>query len=301
MTDPLSWDDYRFVLAIARTQGVTRAAAALGVTVSTVFRRLERIEAAIQTQLFDRSRQGYKLTAAGREAVTAAEIMEQAAFAADRSITGRDQQLTGLLRVTATETVATCFLNRHVAAFRDTHPGITVNIISDNRVLSLAEREADIALRPKRPTDETLIARRIAILSWGVYGDASSATASTPSDLAGQRFAVWDGGALAREAEDWLRENVPDADIAFRSSSMLTNAGIAAAGAGLAMLPCLVGAVWPGLAPVLAPLPDGGRSGELWLAIHEDMRHNARVRALADHLADAAAGDAALFEGRDAG
>ncbi len=297
----LSWDDYRTVLVISRAGGVTRAAESLGVTVSTVFRRLERIEERIQTQLFDRDRKGYRPTDAGREAIRAAEIMEQAAFAADRMVSGRDQQLSGTLRVTATESLAGCFLARHMEAFRDAHQGITVNIISENRVLSLAEREADIALRPRRPDDETLIGRKIAKLNWGIYSNPDAAkkigAKSSPALLSDQRFIVWEAGRLALESQEWLRQTVPDAEIAYRTSSLITNAQMAATGAGLAPLPCFVGAVWPRLQPVLAPLTDAGTAGELWLVIHEDMRHNARVRALVDHLVSAAHQDAGLFTG----
>jgi len=300
--DTLSWDDYRTVLMISRAGGMARAAASLGVTVSTIFRRLERIEQRIETHLFDRSRRGYLPTEAGREAIRAAEIMEHAVFGAERLVSGRDQQLSGTLRITATETLAASFLSRHMAAFRDAHPGITVNVISDNRVLSLAEREADIALRPRRPTDGALVGRRIAEMNWGIYANADLAAKigpiASPAELAGQKFIVWDGGALAREHETSLIQSIPDADPAFRSSSLITNAQMAAEGAGLAALPCLVGATWPGLRPVLAPLTEIGASSELWMVIHEDMRHNGRVRALVDHIAAAAQGDAALFEGQ---
>jgi DNA-binding transcriptional LysR family regulator len=300
----LSWDDYRYVLAISRAGGVSGAVDSLGVNTSTVFRRLDKIEQSVQTLLFDRARRGYVPTAAGKEVIHAAEIMEQATFAADRIVTGHDQQLTGQIRITATETLATCFLTRHVKSFHEKHPGLTVNISSENRVMSLAEREADIALRPRRPSDETLIGRKIASLGWGIFGNAELQNTigkiKTAKDLAHQPFIVWDGGALAKEFEDWVKRSIPDVDLAFRSSSMLTNAQMAATGVGLVALPCIVGAVWPGLVPVLSPLDDLGTSSELWLVIHEDMRHNARVRALIDHLVATARQDAGLFMGANA-
>ena len=63
------------------------------------------------------------------------------------------------------------------------------------------------------------------------------------------------------------------------------------------MLPCLLGASWPGLEPVMAPLVDFGAAGEIWLAFHADMRQNARIRAFIDHIVEAAQVDSALFEG----
>ena len=110
----LGWDDYRIVLEIARGQGLAGAAQSLDVTLSTVYRRLERIEETMDARLFDRRKGNYEPTDAGRAIVDAAERMETEALAADRTVIGRDQQLTGSLRITATELFATCFLARHL-------------------------------------------------------------------------------------------------------------------------------------------------------------------------------------------
>ncbi|HCP81290.1 MAG TPA: LysR family transcriptional regulator, partial [Octadecabacter sp.] len=212
-TSRLSWEDYRYILAISRADGASKAADILGVNVSTAFRRLEKIERSIETLLFDRSRKGYLPTAAGREVIHAAEIMEQAAFSADRIVTGHDQRLTGEIRVTATEALAACFLPRHIKSFQQMHPGLSVNVLSENSILSLAEREADIALRPKRPSNEALIGRKIASFTWGIYGnpDVVKALGSSddPKNLAGQQFVVWTGSALAVASEEWLEKTVP--------------------------------------------------------------------------------------------
>lgn len=298
----LSWEDFRYILAISRADGASKAAGILGVNVSTAFRRLEKIESAIETQLFDRSRRGYLPTDAGREVIHAAEIMEQAAFTADRIVTGHDQRLTGEVRVTATEALATCFLPRHVKSFQAKHPGLSVSIISDNNILSLTDREADIALRPKRPGNESLIARKIASFTWGIYGNPDVVEAlgniDDPKGLAGQHFVIWTGSVPAASSEDWLERSVPDVKMACRSGSLVTNALLASNAVGLTILPCLLGASWPNLRTVIAPLGDFGATGEVWLAIHEDMRQNARIRAFIDHIVEAAQSDAALFEGR---
>jgi DNA-binding transcriptional LysR family regulator len=300
-TSRLSWEDYRYILAISRAEGASKAADTLGVNVSTAFRRLEKIERSIETLLFDRSRKGYLPTAAGREIIHAAEIMEQAAFTADRIVTGHDQRLMGEIRVTATEALAACFLPRHIKSFQKKHPGLSVTILSENSILSLAEREADIALRPKRPSNEALIGRKIASFTWGIYGnsDVVKALGSTddPKNLAGQQFVVWTGSALAVASQEWLEKTVPDIKMTCRSGSLVTNAVLASNAVGLTMLPCLLGASWPGLKPVMAPLVDFGAAGEIWLVFHKDMRQNARIRAFIDHVVEAAKGDSALFDG----
>ena len=62
----LSWDDFRYVKAIADTRSLGGAAQELSVNHSTVFRRLAQIEEQLGSRLFERSRGGYALTPAAR-------------------------------------------------------------------------------------------------------------------------------------------------------------------------------------------------------------------------------------------
>ena len=298
----LAWDDYRVVLAIARARKLSAASEALGVTLSTVFRRLERIEEQLGTRLFDRQPGGYKPTEAGKELAHAAERMEQEALAGDLAVTGRDQRLHGTLRVTATEALATCFLARHIPMFHAQHPGLLVEIICGNQRLSLADREADVALRPGRPKEETLVGRKIGTLAWGIYAAppvcARLSAVTNATELSGEGFVGWEGNPAAGEIMAWLESCVPGTVRPYSSSSLITNAALAAAGKVLVPLPCFLGSVWPGLQAVLAPVP--GIEGELWIVMHQDLRHNARVRALVDHLLAACEKDRELFTGAPA-
>lgn len=297
----IQWDDYRLVLSIARANGLQGAASAMAVTLSTIFRRLEKLEQGLEVRLFERNKGHYHPTDAGLELVKVAERMEQDALAGDRAVTGRDQQLSGTVRITSTESIATFFLARHVPAFQKTYPGVSVEVLSDNRRLSLADREADIALRPRRPKEDTLVARQIGKLAWGIY--ACKATCKQLSfvtsmeDLSGQTLIAWEGSPAANETMRWLNSQIDDLKIVTCSTSILTNAALAASGTAIVPLPCTVGKEWPGLYPVLAPL--GEALGELWVITHQDLRRNARIRAFSDFLANAAKKDAALLVGRD--
>jgi len=82
----------------------------------------------------------------------------------------------------------------------------------------------------------------------------------------------------------WLRANLGQARVAFRSNSREAQAAAAAAGAGLACLACPLGDRWNGLVRVATPEPVPAR--EVWLGMHPDMRSVSRVRVLADFLVD---------------
>jgi DNA-binding transcriptional LysR family regulator len=65
MGSDMGWDDLRLVLAVTKEGTLSGAARSLGVTHSTVFRRLGGIEADLGVRLFERFRDGYSATAAG--------------------------------------------------------------------------------------------------------------------------------------------------------------------------------------------------------------------------------------------
>ena len=295
----LNWDDYRFVLAIARAGGLAGAAKMLNVTLSTVYRRLERAEAMLAVRLFDRFKSGYVATDAGREIVAAAERMEQEAHAADRTVSGQDTRLTGSVRITASEMFATCFLARHLPAFQREHPGVEIEIFVDSRRLSLADREADLTVRVRRPKEPSLFGRRVGEMRWGLYAGretvARLAAVSNLSDLRSELFTGWDGSLPSQEVARVLSRLFPEIRYLCRSTSLITNAAVAASSVAIAPLPCLLGELTEGLSPIRKPLD--GLSAEIWILTHEDIRRNARVRALMDYLADAAASDAELLSG----
>lgn len=114
-------------------------------------------------------RGAYRATAAGERMAAAAERIEQETLALDRDIAGRDRRPAGKLRVTSSETLAQSRLIPHLAAFRQAHPNIVVELVIDNRVLDLLRREADIALRPMRPTEGNLWGRKLSDVAWTFY------------------------------------------------------------------------------------------------------------------------------------
>lgn len=284
----MEWDDYRLLLSIARNRGLPGAAAELGVSVSTVFRRLEKIESDRAQRIFHRARQDYVPTEIGLELVHVAESIETEIHRGERAISGKDQQLSGTLWVTASEVISTFFLARHIADFRRMHPQLRIEILSGNSVFSLENQTADIALRPVRPMDPNLVGRKVATLHWGRYRGA--AHDGTPEGIERARdqeeiIGLSSGagsilGALVDRAPPELSDSF------LRSNSLVTNAAMAQASMSTVLLPCILGECWSGLRCVEAPIPD--MAGELWIVCHEDMHRTARIRAFFDFVIGAA-------------
>ena len=278
------WNDLRLVLAIARAGSLTRAAEILRVNHSTAFRRLTQLEARLGVRLFERLPGGsYLATGAGERMATAAERVETETAALDRDIAGLDLRLTGRLRVTSSETLAYSLLTRGIARFHAAHPGITVELAADNRVLSLSRREADLALRIRRPVEGDLYGRRVADVSWAVYAAPALAAADWARGaeaVSRLPFIAWEEGVRGINSADWISETIAPERIVYRTNSVVNQLVAARAGLGAAVLPCYLGDPEPDLVRVLDPLPELTR--ELWMVTHSDLRRTARIRAFFD-------------------
>ena len=297
------WNELRLVLAVQRAGSLTAAAQALGVDHSTAFRRLKALETRLGVRLFERLPGGaYGPTAAGQRMALGAERMEDEVLALDRDLSGRDHRLAGRLRVTCSETLAYSRLTGHLAAFRAVHPGIVVELVIDNRVLSLSRREADIALRPIRPKEGDLWGRKLADVAWAVYGapaylDHAADRLDDPADLSQQTLVGWEETATGIGAADWLGRTAPAEAFVYRTNSLVNQFTAARAGIGLALLPCYLGDAAPDLVRAL-PAPIADLAGELWIVTHADLKATARVRAFFDEVGERLARERDLFEGR---
>src|SRR5262249_10826275 len=218
----------------------------------------------------------------------------------DREIAGRDTQLVGLVRVTSSETLAHRVLTGLIASFRRAHPRVGVELVIDNQLLDLSRREADVALRARRPTEPTAVGRKVADIAWAIYGAKPYLEGSPPARSKAQlaKHAVIGFGARAGQllAAQWLQAAVPEPAIVYRTNSLINQLVAAKDGIGLALLPCYLADRERDLARVFGPIED--LATELWLITHQDLRATARIRAFMDHVGGALAPQRAMFAGR---
>ena len=181
----LDWDDLRYFLAVAHEGTLARAATALGINATTVGRRLTALEERVGARLLDRTPTGFVLTSAGRDLLPHAERMQAEALSLEREVLGRDQHASGVVRVTATEMLATRFITPHLQRLHARYPAITLELECTNRNVSLARREADIALRLAKPHEENVVTRRLSPIPLALYATRSTSNAGasprTPS------------------------------------------------------------------------------------------------------------------------
>lgn len=292
------WHDLRVVLAVAEGGSLAAAARALAVDHTTVLRRVGAFEARLGTRLFERRRTGYVLTAAGETLAATARQIRDAIAAVERQVLGADLRLTGTIRVTTTDTLAHSLLPAALAGFAAAHPTVALELATANAMADLTRREADVAVRPSARPPAHLVGRRVAAIAFAAYA-APAYLAAHPARRALDRH-TWigpDDSLASTTIGRWMADEVPDARVVLRADSFTTLARLAAAGLGVAALPCYLGDPWPGLARVRGAV---ATTTELWILTHEDLRRTARVHALTEHLARALGDARPLLEGRAA-
>jgi len=291
----VNWDDHRYFLAIARERSMTAAGKALGVSQPTVSRRLEGLEAKLKVRLFDRTRQGYELTAAGMELFDAAKRVEEDLAEVGHRIYGKDQDFSGTLRVTCTEILLNGYLAPHVWRFLKDHPGVELSVICTQSQLSLSRGDADLALRFARHPPETLAGRRLASVAYGVY----AASGETGADYTPSNRPDWNWIGVYDEMYNRMLFGaaLPEGPFKHRADSMEAIHSMVRGGLGVSLLPCYIADTDPELRR-LVPEPSFDSKLDLWILYHPDVRRVHRVRLFADFIADVIGKDLDLFEGR---
>lgn len=80
----MQWDDLRVFLALAQAGSLRRASRVLKLGQPTVVRHMRRLEETVGTRLFERTKDGHRLTQAGQELLPLAQGMADSATAIDR-------------------------------------------------------------------------------------------------------------------------------------------------------------------------------------------------------------------------
>lgn len=271
-----SWDDLKYVIAIARLGTFSAAAKHLHVDDTTVSRRLKALEEVTQARLFTRSADGrLDLTQNGRRVLDHAEAMERRAGRIGEALELSDQTFAGTVRVTAVPLIANRFLVPRLPAFFATVAHLQIELIPTAQDLSLTRREADLAVRLSRPRTggRAVLARKIGVLDYGVFAPASGdapAWITYEDSMAHLPQARWEEAHIDRSAQAQFR--VADAETATEA---------VAAGLGRALLPRAVAAADP-------RLRDTGTSCDLtrdvWLLSHRAQGNSKPTRAVAQWI-----------------
>ncbi len=295
MNENLNWDDLRLFLAVARAGGLAKAAPATDVSSPTLSRRMRAFERAVGVVLFDRRRDGYEITAAGRELLVHAEEVEKGALTIERWRTAADPR--PLVRIAAGAWTS-AFLARRMACLIDGAEDLRIEVLTSVSAADLLRREANLGLRNRRPEINGLAGRRLAQVAFAVYGADALVRGDAKAGDA-RRFAACPWVAFAPPGPKppsavWLDEHLPrEARLTCSTPHAALEAAVG--GVGLCILPCFIGDTTTGLWRASGIVAD--LTHDQWLVSHDDERHDKRIRQVAGRIAELIRSQRSLFAG----
>ena len=286
--DALDWTLCRTFLHILDGGSLSAAARHLGISHVTVRRHLEALEEALGGSLFTRSPTGLLSTDLAHRITPAAQAMAAAAASLTRTATTDRDGVGGTVRIAASEVVGSEVLPSILAGLRRAYPALRFELALSDAPEDILRRDADVAVRMMKPTQSSLIARRVGSVPLGLYAKASwiDAHGPPPADAAallatraliGQDRRTEHLRALAARGVYASRDHV-----GFASDSALAQLGAVRAGLGIGVVQVPMARREPSLIRIL---PEVEFALEMWLVTHPDLRNAARIRVVMEALA----------------
>lgn len=280
----IDWSDIPFVLAVCETGNLSGAARSLGVTHSTVFRRIEGVEARLGVRLFERLSHGYVMTAAGEHFFRTGAQLRDGMNSIQRELGGQDLRLEGVLTITTTDSLL-YRLSPVFSGFQQQYPDVELRLLADPLHFDLMQRDADIALRPTQKPPEHWIGRNLIPIACATYAQKD----------------YWDAVKdLQPEEHRWIRmhdslnqspmsqmtvlQKAEEAPVTI-VNGMMGVFELVRLGLGIAVMPCYLGEPCDDLVRIHDV--DDRFTSPLWVLAHPDIRRSARVHAFFEYTAAA--------------
>ena len=280
------WTLIRSFLAVADTGSLSAAARQLRTSQPTLGRHVAELERDLGVTLFRRGLGGYELTKAGASLhADAASVRESVDRFALRAA-GNEERISGTVRITASEVMAALVLPDILARFAQEEPAIEIELVGTNLVDNLLRRDADIAIRMVNPSQEELVARKVADIALSMCAHetylARHGEPVNSLDLLNHVLIGQDREDVMIKGFNAMGAKVDRHAFRFRTDNqvIMWQAVMAGVGIGIAQRPLI--AREPDLRSLLPDLPLPVLP--MWITMHKDVRLSPRVRRTADFL-----------------
>lgn len=298
MTQP-DWNQLQAFLETAETGSLSAAARKMGLSQPTLSRQVAAIEKQLGVTLFARVGRRMVLTETGLALVQHARVMRSAAEDLRLTASGQSQAVDGLVRLSATDTVAACLLPRVVQQLRLRAPGIVIELVTSNAFSDLRRREADIAVRHVRPEQPELIGRLLREASASFYAAHEwvrhNGHPRTAEDAARHAFV---GGDRSGRYLAYMRQvglPLEASNFSCHAENMVSNWALVRAGLGIGPMMDDIAERDPAVVRVLDDVPC--IRFPIWLVTHRELHTARRIRVVFDMLAEALGAEASAGSG----
>jgi DNA-binding transcriptional LysR family regulator len=281
-----SWDDLKSFLVCARHKSFRNAADVLGLTSTTLMRRIDRLEERIGCKLFLRDQTGLTLSEEGLAMITDVTQMERHAFNIFRRAYQSSHDPAGTVRVAVTEGPGNFWILPRLIDFQKTYRNITVDLRCAMEQADVARLESDIAIQLEPPTNPDLIVAKLGRLhiypfvSEGykkLYGVPANLSELKSHRIIKQNGPQVDDTAYARI----LGLTSLDGVVGIKTNSSIGVLYAVERGAGVGFLPTSALALG---APLVAVDLGVSHHADLWLTYHKEFRNSDRHKIVIDWL-----------------
>ena len=286
----MDWDKLRIFHAVADAGSFTHAGHELGLSQSAVSRQISALEEGLNVPLFHRHARGLILTEQGEMLYrTAHEVFTKLTAAQTRLMDSKEKP-SGELRITTTVGLGSVWLTPRLKEFTELYPEINVTLLLDDRELDLSMREADVAIRLRRPTQPDLIQRKLFTVHNHIYASPEyvkkHGIPKSIEDLDRHRIVTFGQTISYLESLNWLETAGRPADSPRPSVLRVNNAyGLrraVQAGIGIASVADYL--IAPDMGLVQIDLPYETPEWDTYFVYPEELKDTKRVTVFRDFL-----------------
>jgi DNA-binding transcriptional LysR family regulator len=300
MQPMVDWTDLRFFLAVANAGSVTQAARALRVDKATVSRRVSALEKDLGMRLVVRRAAGWRPTRAGQRVAAAAAAMDGQATSMLSDLVGRHGAPRTPVSITAPHWFCRRLLVPALPALLTAAPWLDVAVAASSRVMNLAQREADVAVRKRRPDDGDFVLRRAGDLGSAIYASRAyvkrHGAELAEGAVGDHRVVGYHDRVSYVPGFAWLEAAFDVRAATFRGDDAEVILEAIRAGVGVGVVPCVLGDADRGLVRIGAPQVE-----RIWLVSPTELASTRAVKLTLAFVVDVfRANEAALAGVREA-
>ena len=287
----MDWDKLKIFHTVAEASSFTKASTILNLSQSAISRQIQGLETDLKVQLFERHARGLVLTENGEYLFKSAHEIISKLKDVESNLSGQKDKINGKLVVTTVVSFGTTWFTPRIKEFMDLHPDIEIELIFNDVELDLATRQADVAIRMRRPKQLNLIQKKFVDFNYHIYGSneylEKNGYPKTIKDLDKHKFITYGKGAPSPVYNpDWVLK-IGAKDGKKRKSVMKVNSvyGLLLAvqsGVGLAALPDYITHNISGITKILPTEP--GKPTETHFVYPASLKNNARLIAFRNFL-----------------
>lgn len=157
----MNTEDFQFFLRVANLGSISQAAKEANIAVSVASQKIRRLETQLKLRLFHRTTRKLSLTEEAKILIEQGTPFIKGLQTLAENLKHNDQQLSGIIHMTASAIFATHVLIPAIAKFMKQHPELRIHLDLNDQNINLIERGMDLAIRIGQLQDSSLVAKRL--------------------------------------------------------------------------------------------------------------------------------------------